>query len=169
MRGEVEGSQQPRGSAVPSELEARIATARACGQVTVRLESLEAGRSQDADVAGHEDAAVASLDALLGRAGMRPLGSEWRSIPESEATHLVTDWLHRDLAYRVVCLQDRAARALAREFTGSFPPDALFFTNAGLWTDGPRTWTPATDATVDCGVGVVSATRVGILWVQDES
>ena len=168
MRGEAEGLQGPQASALSSGLEARIAATRACGAVTVRLESVEAGGREDAAVAG-EEAAVASLDALLGRAGMRPLGSDWRSIPEREATHLVTDWLHRDLAYRVVCLQDRAARALAREFTGSFPPDALFFTNAGLWTDGPRTWTPATDATFDCGVGVVSATRVGILWVQDEN
>ena len=167
MRGEAEGRQQPRGSALPPELEARIAAARACGAVTVRLESVEAAGREDA-VAG-EEAAVASLDALLGRTGMRPLGSDWRSIPEIEATHLVTDWLHRDLAYRVVCLEDRAARALAREFTGSFPPDAHFFTNAGLWTDGPRSWTPATDATFDCGVGVVSAARVGILWVQDEN
>lgn len=91
-----------------------------------------------------------------------------------EAEAVLGAVLHADMAfhYEVVPL-DQAAR-LAEAFIGQFSHEAAkFYTNGEYGRPRERSgfgpnWTPATSATFDTGVLVVSADRIACAWFTDE-
>jgi hypothetical protein len=66
------------------------------------------------------------------------------------------------------------ANTLAHEFVGQFSDEcARFYTNGsyGCSRVGVKSlsdWSPATEATFDSGILVVTPTRIGCAWFMDE-
>jgi hypothetical protein len=105
------------------------------------------------------------------QASLRPTPS--RDKLDFVAQGILVEVLYRDLAYGLEVMDRTAAEALAAEFMEAFPPPAHFLTNGddirpGMTHTMSRGWTPATDATLDCGVLAVGVGQLGALWVEDE-
>lgn len=127
------------------------------GRVHVAVYELEPGEPTDAD-------------AIMEASGLEPV-AEVELTPD-DALVATTEVLARDLAHRATIMPNEDAEALASSFLRLFPAPATYWTNGELLvaqahgTSGA--WTSATKATFDSGLVVVSATRAGILWVEDE-
>lgn len=94
----------------------------------------------------------------------------YREIDQQEAAKLLTLILHCDLAYSAEIMPESDAVLLAQRFLNCVADDeAKYFTN-GTFHDrtGGARWNPATDATFDTGVLVLSNKASGCLWVEDE-
>lgn len=131
---------------------------REAGRVHVEFRRLGAPSGSD------HAAATAFVEAL----GMKP-PEEWTDLDAKEAHQLATRVLHADLAYESPMMTAEQADLLARRFLSACGHDAVFVTNGTLGRD--RTgggWSPLTTATFDTGVIGISASRLGLLWVEDE-
>ena len=92
---------------------------------------------------------------------------------DSRAGHaLAQKILHADLAHAKEVMSKARATELSGEFFKLFGVKARFFTNGNFHRAvAPKngfTWTPATSATFDTGVLIVSDACCGCLWVEDE-
>jgi hypothetical protein len=92
----------------------------------------------------------------------------WTKLAAEDAEKAAVRVLHRDLAYHAPVMAIERAESLARRFVESCGEAAVFFTNGALALTGTGAWSPITDATFDSGVLGLSASRVGLLWVEDE-
>lgn len=130
---------------------------RDCGRVHVAVYDLETGEPADAD-------------AIMEAAGLEPVAEV--ELGPDDALVAVTEVLARDLAHRATVMPQADAETLASSFLRLFPAPATYWTNGELLVaqahGTSRAWTSATKATFDSGLVVVSATRAGILWVEDE-
>jgi hypothetical protein len=90
----------------------------------------------------------------------------YREIDRDAARAILIELLHRDLAYLVELMPAARAAELADGFlTETARPGARYFTNrAGMY----NAWNPATAATFDLGVLVLSDAGSACLWVEDE-
>jgi hypothetical protein len=97
----------------------------------------------------------------------------YHTIDRAEAVRAVAAILHRDLAYGIELMPLETAQDLAQRFVQIFAAhESQFYTNGdwGRVTD-PRagvSWRPATDATFDGGVLVLSPELAGCVWCCDE-
>jgi hypothetical protein len=74
----------------------------------------------------------------------------------------------RDPAYGVLRTTEAVATTIVDDFLALFEDDQTqFFTNGRLQVSS-GSWTPLTGATFDTGVAAIGASRVGILWFEDE-
>ena len=94
----------------------------------------------------------------------------YEEISYQQAATLLRKILHRDLAYNAKIMSEAKAEELAIRFLNCFDREsAQFYTNGDFYEVNPRRgWNPATNATFDTGVIVISNSRVGCLWVEDE-
>ncbi len=127
------------------------------GRVHVAVYELEAGD-------------VVDPGAIMEAVGLEPVAEVELTLDDARLA--TTEVLARDLAYRATIMPNEDAEALAASFLRLFPAPASYWTNGELLvahahgTSGA--WRSATEATFDSGLVVVSATRAGILWVEDE-
>ena len=99
------------------------------------------------------------------------LGDQWQEVDRKEASALIPEITRYSLAYNVRCKPRWIGWTSPDDFLGHFIGDCRYFSNGWRsdWRALPAfSWTGATTSTLDAGVGVVSATDLGILWVQDE-
>jgi hypothetical protein len=98
---------------------------------------------------------------------------------DREAAHtLIRELLHRDLAYGTVLMPFERAVALADRFLAETTQGSShYFTNVIAFAtptpSGPKvqvgpSWNPATEATFDMGVMVVTPHGSACFWVEDE-
>lgn len=106
--------------------------------------------------------------------GLSTRPETYRQVAPSEAVAVLASAIFRDMAYEIELAPIETARQLASTFVFGFPPSGTrFFTN-GTWrarSDGWSTlasWSPATKATFDAGVLVLSAHSASCLWFMDE-
>jgi hypothetical protein len=91
-----------------------------------------------------------------------------------EAVAVLTSLMHKDMAYGVELVPIEQARELARSFINHFPADTTrYFTNGTYGKPSANknfgaSWTPATDATFDSGVLVLSSALTACVWCMDE-
>lgn len=95
------------------------------------------------------------------------------------ASSILTNLLHKDLAYDTEILSLEQANLLANAFISTFSNQARYFSNS-TWNEneynkanrdlkcGLRSWTPFTEATFDSGIIICDNDRVGIAWFADE-
>jgi hypothetical protein len=101
--------------------------------------------------------------------GLSPDPACYHEVTEATARAIAITILRRDLAYSAELLSSEAATELAAEFfQRSYSPGCRFFSNGDFSQDPPTSWMPATSATFDTGVLVLSAARTACLWVEDE-
>ncbi|MHC4939436.1 MAG: homocysteine S-methyltransferase [Planctomycetota bacterium] len=134
----------------PDPLAERIRSERDCGQV--RLRSAERG---DLDADGFAKAF-----------GLTALGVDWVTVNREEALRLLTNVLHRDLAYEQEIMPRRRAAQLARRFLDQADEDSIFLTNGTLGLGGGG-WTPLTESTFDTGILALGSSWIRMLWVED--
>lgn len=98
----------------------------------------------------------------------------YEQVEREEAQPVIANALHQDMAYKVELVSLELARSLAAEFVAQFEESGTrFYTNGGWGRPrvdpgvGPS-WCPATSATFDTGVIVLSPTKTGCVWFQDE-
>ena len=90
----------------------------------------------------------------------------YRSIDRKEAEQIATRILQTNLAYGTAIMSHMSAKELWRELIAQFTEQPIeFATNAGVQ---PASWTPATQATFDMGVLMISSSAAGCPWVEDE-
>jgi hypothetical protein len=98
----------------------------------------------------------------------------YEQISPDEAVEVLASVIHKDMAYGYEFTPLEQARQLASSFVFSFPPlDTTYFTNGsfGKPRENPNvgpSWSPATDATFDTGVLVLSGVSTSCLWFKDE-
>lgn len=147
-------------AAQTNELYFQIAEKRKYGFISCAVKSLAAGADRSDPqflIAG-----------LLKELGFIPVALD--EIEDGQARRIFNLILSRDLAYRVEIMSQEEANQLAERFLAFFEPPVRYFTN-GYFTENPfylRSWDPISKATFDTGVVVLSETRIGLLWAEDE-
>lgn len=111
-----------------------------------------------------------SLTTLVAEFQLATDAETYQEIDQQDATKLLTLILHRDLAYNSEIMPESDATLLAQRFLNYVTDgEARYFTNGTFHNpSGGAEWNPATDATFDTGVLVLSSKTSGCLWVEDE-
>jgi hypothetical protein len=109
-----------------------------------------------------------SFDDLATEAGLRRLGSEWHEIDAQHAEAVLTQVLHRDLAYQAEVMPMDRAMSLARALIAHCGTRSKFATNTADIPGRLSTWFPASDATFDCGVLIIGDRACAVYWIEDE-
>jgi hypothetical protein len=92
----------------------------------------------------------------------------YKEIRRDQAEKVARRILHRDLAYDVEIMPEKVAQDLASRFLDCFEKEtSQYYTNGSYYCDS-MSWNPATDATFDTGILVISQSCSGCLWVEDE-
>ncbi|MEM7579090.1 MAG: hypothetical protein AAF316_04425 [Cyanobacteria bacterium P01_A01_bin.80] len=102
----------------------------------------------------------------------------YKEINRQQAAVVVRRILHRDLAYDSKLMSQVKAENLTTRFLDCFDiKDTQYYTNGSYYAPEQgfvnnvkvgHSWTPATYATFDTGILVVSKSKSGCLWVEDE-
>lgn len=124
-------------------------------------------------IAGVKEAKVKSVESAAELFGLSNERGIYEKIERTEAMEVIKNVLHKDMAYSVKIMPSEKANNLAEEFIGTFGGEAIFYTNGeyGKPRKNPNvgpSWSPATDATFDTGVIVISNEVVGCVWFADE-
>jgi len=121
-------------------------------------------------VSGCEELSCATVELAAMRFGLSGKAGIYREIPAGEAIALLTNIFHRDMAFDKKIMSAAQAFALAKAFVDCFPHEATcFYTNSTFGKKQvPRSWSPATDATFDAGLLVLSRGITACLWLKDE-
>jgi hypothetical protein len=136
-----------------------------------------------------------ALDSFVSHFGLKSIDISWVEIPEKVARWIISEYLHKDLAYGLKQVSKNYAEQLASQFLEHFARPAQFFTNGGLYTECPGatpekgsyflrlgeqpfnpeskgvfegSWTPLTEATFDTGIVAVNDDYIAIVWYSDE-
>ncbi|MBD3618821.1 MAG: hypothetical protein LPK58_07945 [Gammaproteobacteria bacterium] len=119
-------------------------------------------------------AKVASVEEAAAQFGLFDSPGIYFEISEQDAVSVLKTVLSRDMAYHVELMPQNEADGLAKEFVRHFSGDKpKYFTNGDYGCPrkhpnvGPS-WTPATIATFDTGVLVITTERIGCAWFTDE-
>lgn len=130
-------------------------------------------KARGCSVVGVKEASVDSVEAAAERFGLSSQSGIYKKIERTEAIEVLKAVLHKDMAYGVKIMSSEKAKNLANAFISEFDDEAVFYTNGEFGK--PRTnptiglsWSPATDATFDTGVIVLSNGVIGCAWFEDE-
>lgn len=109
------------------------------------------------------------LNDLLSHFGFAHPDEDLSPISRDQAADLIAHLVAYDQAFGHPTRVIDIAEDCGHEFVGLFPRESRFFTNSADSIFAPiRTWRSLTDATFDSGVLVVSTSRAGVLWFEDE-
>lgn len=129
------------------------------------------GAGTIADILLHTSASVTEAAA---RFGLSDDPGCYQEINVLEAAQVLEYVFHKDMAYGMEIMPLATAIKLANQFIAEFLDESPRFYTNGEWGRrqfefgiGPG-WMPATDATFDTGVLVLSDYRTGCVWCMDE-
>ena len=120
-----------------------------------------------------KEVSVSSVESAAKLFGLSDGDEIYKKIDRLEAREVLKNVLHKDMAYRVKIMSSEKAKNLSEEFLTKFDDRAEFYTNGEYGKSrkspdvGPS-WSPATEATFDTGVIVISSKIVGCAWFADE-
>lgn len=117
---------------------------------------------------------VQSVEDAATEFGLSRESNVYFEVGAPEAVSVLEAVIHKDMAYGSEMVPKKKAHSLASEFVQQFPlNEAKFYTN-GSWGKprpaphiGPS-WSPATDATFDTGVLVLTSSLCACVWFKDE-
>ncbi|MEM1392726.1 MAG: hypothetical protein AAGG00_05430 [Cyanobacteria bacterium P01_H01_bin.150] len=94
----------------------------------------------------------------------------YKKINYKQAASLLRNILHRDLAYNSKIMSQAKAENLTTRFLDCFDKKSIqYYTNGDFYEINPtHRWNPATSTTFDTGILVISKSKSGCLWVEDE-
>ena len=113
---------------------------------------------------------AATFDDAARLAGIEPLEKRWQEVNRDAAQLILTDLLHRSLAYDTELMQKKTAAWLAAQFLDSVGPyQARFASNsADRPSHSSHSWEPATNYVMDRGVVAIGPVGTALYWVADE-
>lgn len=114
-----------------------------------------------------------AIDQYLSSLGYINVDVEWMVQTREDAAYLLRSILHRDLAYKDICLPATEAHACVSEFLSLFKLDAKFYTNSEWKSDENGVvdifhFMAITEATLDAGIVAIDSDTIGMIWVEDE-
>ncbi|MBW4612110.1 MAG: hypothetical protein KME21_02295 [Desmonostoc vinosum HA7617-LM4] len=110
------------------------------------------------------------LNLFVTQLGYFDIDNKWLKINQEEAKKISLLVMTKDLAYRGEIMDIEAAEQISTQIFNLFAKDCQFFTNA-IFVDNYSaisSWNPVTPATFDTGIIILSNTKIGMLWVEDE-
>ncbi|MBN8521396.1 MAG: hypothetical protein J0L77_05810 [Alphaproteobacteria bacterium] len=108
----------------------------------------------------------ASMGKLAALFGLKDLDYIYIEIPLEEASAILTQLLHKDMAYDSQILPlGKASDFVARIMNQIDSRKAHFYTNRRL---GSSIWNPATEATFDNGILILQEEKIICIWFGDE-
>jgi len=135
-----------------------IAKARTCGQVRFSCIYQYPG----------------DLNRILQMCGLKANSENLWQIDLSQSIATLTNWLHKDAAYKKEIMSHQLAKQLATSFLNEFADsESRLFTN-GNWFDSgdDQSWEPFTDSVFDGGIliegGTGNDSRHFCIWFEDE-
>ena len=111
---------------------------------------------------------VGSIEELAARFGLSDDSGIYELVDVDTAGDIVTNVLHRDLAYGSELMPFGTASGISDRFVTEFLATGARFYSNGLLGIGQGSWTPATNATFDTGVIAWGSERSGCIWVEAE-
>lgn len=115
-----------------------------------------------------------SVEVAANKFGLASSPGIYFEVSRQEAKAVLKAILAEDMAYSCELMPQLDAEKLASAFVGEFIDEAArYYTNGDFGKPreepgvGPG-WTPATDATFDTGILVVTGTRIACAWFMDE-
>jgi hypothetical protein len=125
-------------------------------------------------VVGVQSGAANSVEDAAGEFGLSPSPDTYFEVTAEEARAVLKTVLAFDMAYHCELVPLPEADRLASEFVGEFVDEgASYYTNGTFGKPrkapgvGPS-WAPATNATFDTGVLVLTRERIACAWFMDE-
>ncbi|MBQ0946611.1 hypothetical protein KAK07_25015 [Ideonella sp. 4Y16] len=106
--------------------------------------------------------------------GLKGEPAIYSEVSPKEAACVLRSVIHRDMAYEIELVPLGQAEELAAKFLQAVGTvGARYFTNGtfGLPRQSPHvgaSWSPATEATFDTGILVLTPERTACLWFEDE-
>lgn len=125
-------------------------------------------------IVGIRDHVADGLEEAAGLFGLNMDADTYHSIDADEAEAVLRAVLHEDMAYRNELVPLEVASALAKRFVLEFASESpKFFTNGsfGKASEAPgvgSSRSPATSATFDTGVLVLTSHKTACAWFMDE-
>ncbi len=125
-------------------------------------------------VAGCVDRCFTRAEEAASEFGLSTKPDTYIQVAVEEAIAVLANVIHEDMAYGYEFVPRERARELAAAFVSSFPQQSTrYFTNGtfGKPRESPNigaSWSPATEATFDTGVLVLSSESTACLWFKDE-
>ena len=106
--------------------------------------------------------------------GLKANSENLWQIDLSQSIATLTNWLHKDAAYKKEIMSHQLAKQLATSFLNEFADsESRLFTN-GNWFDSgdDQSWEPFTDSVFDGGIliegGTGNDSRHFCIWFEDE-
>ena len=121
-------------------------------------------------IAGTKVSNIKKVETIAKLFGLTDESNIYKNIERSEAIELLKVVLHKDMAYGAKIMSAEKAKNLTNEFIAEFSDSASYFTNGDFGKNKSNgiSWTPATNATFDTGLIVISNGIVGCIWFADE-
>ncbi|SKB02132.1 hypothetical protein SAMN02745166_03554 [Prosthecobacter debontii] len=108
------------------------------------------------------------VDSFVSAHGFRPLHNRWNLIDEATAIAMISEMLHRSLAYRVEMMSEKTAAHCAEAFRELFDRFSITCVSNGYINADGMGWTPITDSTFEMAVAIYDANNIGMICVEDE-
>ncbi len=111
-----------------------------------------------------------TLAELATQFGLSFTPEKYHEISKLQAESVAKHILYRDLAYDVELMPKSEVQKLTNRFFDCFNEDnTRYYTNGDYYSaKSEHKWNSATAATFDTGILIVSRSKVGCLWVEDE-
>jgi hypothetical protein len=146
----------------------------ALGSKTQILAHIVEVRTGGEVVAGRVERCFARAEEAAAEFGLSERADTYTQVAAQEAVAVLANVIHEDMAHGYEFVPLERARELAAAFVSSFPPQTTrYFTNGTFGK--PResqnigaSWSPATEATFDTGVLMLSSEATACLWFKDE-
>ena len=125
-------------------------------------------------VSGIREGLFESVETVAKSFGLYGELGPYIEISASAASSVLTDVIHRDMAYSSEIVPLHKAKKLADAFVAEFQGSAARFFSNGFYRHGlgksrlNTGWQSATDATFDTGILVVCCSRSACVWFKDE-
>lgn len=108
-------------------------------------------------------------DSFVSAHGFKPIQNRWSIIDEATAKTMISEILHRSLAYRVEMMSSKTAAHFADAFRALFDRFSITcVSNGSIDAAGMGSWTPITDSTFEMAVMIYDAKSIGMICVEDE-
>ncbi|RLC14054.1 MAG: hypothetical protein DRI57_15135 [Deltaproteobacteria bacterium] len=114
------------------------------------------------------------IDNFVKSFGFSGLDQYWVEVDVVKSLKILTDIIHKDIAYGSMITDKKTAKRLANRFLSVFESSFRPFTNGNLIIpdadpkDTEGAWMEISDSTFDTGIVCIDNKKMGILWVQDE-
>jgi hypothetical protein len=132
-------------------------------------DEINAARDRGIIHCGMIEAELTDLSEIAPKFGLIFGSDIYQKISKAQAEVIAQRVLQSDMAYDHEIMTAAAAQALTSRFLDHFDQESSeYYTNGDYYSVSGRSWNSATTAIFDTGILIISKSRVGCLWVEDQ-